>query len=222
MEILPLPGSDDSIAVSQVNDVSPSGLVAIYDSGTKRPNTTRDWAYDSPESSSCLVGSAQISPDGSTLWGIDTDGTPSCVSAWQINASGLTQTATGAALPRAQGAIVCQQGFCFTDSGSVLNATSLQLVGSFGQFGASVLGAAGRVLPDLDSKRVFYIDDVGSLRTFAFDPANPAPSQTPILAYTIPDFNEGEYLVGFFKWNDELVIATNTELIMVPISIATS
>jgi hypothetical protein len=217
LQLESLPGTSDSLVVSQFNDVSPWELTTIYDAGTKRPNTTRDWAYDPSTATTSLVSSFQVSPDGTTLWGSDTYSSAATFSNWRIGPSGLTETATSS-YSIEEGWIHCQSGFCFAEGGLVYNASTLQPVGTFGQFGTTGFpGGSAWTLPDLANKRVFYASSSGIIQAFAFDPAHPAVSQTPIGTYSItPNFQEP--INSFFIWNDELVLGIDTELTMIPIS----
>jgi len=216
LEVEPLGALDDSLVISQYNDGSPWELIAVYDRGVKRQNTTKDWIYN-PSDPSCLADSFQLSTDGSTMWAMDTYTTPSCFSKWQISATGLSQTA--AVTPRAgfQGMIACQSGFCFTEGGTIINENSLAVVGAFGTFGAGIVPGTNWVLTDLASKRVFYVDSFGAIQVFGFDPANPALTTTPLATYHIANYSSS--LNGAFRWKDELVVCADAGIVMVPLSV---
>jgi hypothetical protein len=216
LEVQPLGALDDSLVISQYNDGSPWELIAVYDRGVKRPNTTKDWIYNTNDPS-CLADSFQLSTDGSTMWAMDTWTEPSCLSKWQISAAGLSQTAGITPSTQDQGMIACQSGFCFTEGGTVVNANSLAVVGAFGSFGVGVTPGTNWVLTDLSSKRVFYVSYSGLIQVFAFDPANPAPATTPMATYQIANFFSN--LDGFFLWDNELVVVADGGMVMIPLSV---
>ncbi|MGD0579701.1 MAG: hypothetical protein ABSC08_12310 [Bryobacteraceae bacterium] len=146
MQVLPLPGSDDSYAVIQAEapelDTPNFDSVVVYDHDIRRPNIV--------DRNSILINSGSVSHDGSLMFGLDWESS-------RFEFSRLRIAADGAHLDKAVDGIgraffetmTCDDSLCATTTGSLVDGPTIQRRGR--------IPAGGPVIADHTLGRVYML-----------------------------------------------------------------
>jgi uncharacterized protein (TIGR03437 family) len=206
--VLSLPSDPTSVVVGRdMWFLSHSFGVAIYDDGVQRPDTTP--SYLSLIRQTPLVNEAQISADGSTLYGEYGEAEGATLSRWIVTPEGFQFDASGTGFGgQTYLDLNCEGPLCLTGSGYVASTSTLQLVTQLGNYAND-----GLALLDLDNNRMFLLTYSGADTDIeCYD----ATTYRLTGLYVIPQWGSAH---GFKQVvGNQLAIANGDELILLPIS----
>jgi len=210
--ILSVPSSATSVIVGRTEFASTlfhTYGMAIYDDGIPRPDTTTTYNARTGAAGP-LVNEAQLSADGSALYGEQGEFEGAQLSRWTITPNGFQFDAAGTLFgEQLYLDLNCQRTLCLTGSGYLADTNTLQLVTQLAQYADD-----GLALMDLDNNRMFLLSYSGA--------------DTRIESYDATTYKlTGRYVISLsgsahsFKKlaGDQLAIATGGELILLPISV---
>ncbi len=133
--------------------------VVIYDHGVARPSTTTDYtmlAYSAP-----LVNGADVSVDGTKIYGIAAETLGTSVSLWNIGSDGFTYGFSGGGFPTQSFEVRCSQSFCLSGSGYLVDASTLQVIKLLTENDSDGIAAL-----DVPNNRAYLITGSGLIQAF--------------------------------------------------------
>jgi uncharacterized protein (TIGR03437 family) len=211
--ILSLPSDAKSIIIGRTSpgpDFVHTYGMAVYDDGVPRPKTT-------PGHHWTLIGAlprvneAQLSSDGSGLFGVEGEIQGSRMSRWRITPDGIEFDAAGTSFGfQTDLDLCCQNDLCLTGSGYLADGHRLEIITESLCNGDS----SGLALMDLEYNRMFVLTNSGvNTVVECFD----ATSFSLKGRYVIPGFARAHSFERV--WGNQLAIANWMELILLPISL---
>jgi hypothetical protein len=212
--LLSLPASPASVIADPCfgSDLDQSFGVAMYDDGVPRPQRTTSYVgrTGSPTQGP-LVDEAQLSDDGTVLYGEQGEFDGSQLSRWLITPQSLQFDSAGTSFGyQLYLDLACQHSLCLTGSGYIADTNTLQFVRQqLGDFAND-----GLALMDLDNNRMFLLVYYGAdAHIQCYD----ATTYKLSGEYVIPQW---EFANSFKKIiGDRLAIANGEGLILLPISL---
>ncbi|MBS1859622.1 MAG: hypothetical protein JST11_29900 [Acidobacteria bacterium] len=207
--ILSLPGEPRSVIIGRkMRYLQHTYGFAVYDDGIPRPEITTVYG-DIRSVEIPLVNEAQVSADGTTLYGEQGEVLGAQLSRWRITPTGLEFDAKGTRFDwQIYLDLKCQRNRCLTGSGQLADTDSLQIV-----YRLATHANDGLAAMDLDNNRMFLlINGVTEITVESYDASTYSLTGT----YTIPHAGSAH---SFAKVSgDQLVIATRGEIILLPLS----
>lgn len=207
--VLSLPSNPTSVVVGRYMSLVGHTLgVAIYDDGVQRPKSTTNY-FARTNAPGPMVDEAQISADGTTLYGEQGEVVGAVLSRWLITPEGFQFDSAGSGFgSQTYLDLSCQGTLCLTGSGYVASTSTLQFVTRLGDYPNH-----GLALMDLDNNRMFLLTYSGADTYIqSFD----ATSYKPTGQYVIPNWGSAHTFKKIF--GGQLAIANSYELILLPIS----
>lgn len=213
-EILPLPGSSDSVAVlhcrSPWDREQPSDGIGVYDAGSRRPVTSG--------SSSPNANTVELSADGRTIYGLNNQDTGFDFLTFDVHANGVSR---GSRTSLHEGTFFdqlhCADGTCYTDAGSVIDVATRTRVGRlpsgnmdpFVSFAVALDTERNRVYQVISGQHEIQIHayEIGSLRRVA----------------TLSMPGNSAYAADLLVWDDgrQLAFSTGYEIYLIPVALLT-